>query len=117
MNLPDNLPPLPPIPPGFDRWEYRGRGWEKSNVPAFASTWVNPPTEGLRQWYDEREDDANGCDDTHYIEAVREPAKDQPAQCPDCVQGYVQETGFDRCEKCNPEPTGVEALARIDGNI
>ena len=28
MNLPDNLPPLPPVPPGFDRWEYRGIGWE-----------------------------------------------------------------------------------------
>jgi hypothetical protein len=45
--------------------------------------------------------------------ATPEPAKDHPAPCPDCVQGYVQETGFDRCEKCNPA-TGVEARVCAD---
>jgi hypothetical protein len=45
--LPPNLPPLPPVPEGYSRWEYRGTDWQG----------------GTGQ----------------YIEAVREPAKDQPA--------------------------------------
>ncbi len=26
IEMPDNLPPLPPVPEGYDRWEYRGKG-------------------------------------------------------------------------------------------
>ena len=30
--------------------------------------------------------------------------------CPECIEGYVQETGFDRCDKCNSKPaSGVDA--------
>jgi len=105
-NLPPDLPPLPPVPPGFDRWVYRGTAWEKSNVEAFACAWVIVPKGIAPQWHEERDDDAHGYDDAHYIEAVREEhAKDEsaPATAPpcDCIQGYVQETGFDRCETCN----------------
>lgn len=25
--IPSFLPPLPPVPEGFSRWEYRGEGW------------------------------------------------------------------------------------------
>jgi hypothetical protein len=51
--------------------------------------------------------------DPENSEDLDAPAKDQPAPCHECVQGYVQETGFDRCEKCNPA-TGVEARVCAD---
>jgi hypothetical protein len=72
MKLPDNLPPLPPVPPGFDRWEYRGTGWASPHPchHAFAHRdspfrWFFPSQQGRR---------TVGIDTTIYIEAVRDEA-------------------------------------------
>jgi hypothetical protein len=34
IEMPDFLPPLPPVPEGYDRWEYRGEGWRCDDGPA-----------------------------------------------------------------------------------
>jgi hypothetical protein len=122
MNLPANLPPLPPVPPGFDRWEYRGSFWKPKRECIWA---IHDDEHGWLYDEDDELTEPVGLSPSHYIEAVRDepatpsaqlfatldpendeelgdPAKDQPAPCTECVQGYVQETGFDRCEKCNP---------------
>ena len=31
--LPDGLPPIPPVPEGYSRWEYRGTNWLHSKTP------------------------------------------------------------------------------------
>lgn len=79
MKLPTNLPPLPPIPPGFDRWVYRGTDYS-------ASSGIHDHCEeGDESWYRHAMGyDLSwsfvGNDGTHVIEAVRdEPAKDKPA--------------------------------------
>ena len=64
-----DLPPFPPLPEGYSRWVYRGKGWRTDKRVRFASygrfdtDWVTFPF---------------GCtigyEDTHYIEAVKEPA-------------------------------------------
>ena len=64
-----DLPPIPALPEGFSRWVYRGKGWKSEKRVRFASygrfdtDWVTFPF---------------GCtigyEDTHYIEAVKEPA-------------------------------------------
>lgn len=63
------LPPFPPLPEGYSRWVYRGMGWKSEKRVRFAShgrfdtDWVTFPF---------------GCtigyENTHYIEAVKEPA-------------------------------------------
>lgn len=81
MNPPDNLPPLPPVPPGFDRWEYRGKGFTNDHKPcAFAYA-----GEGMDTWIDDDwaqyiDATPNGdeCSNLHYLEAVREPAEEEP---------------------------------------
>jgi hypothetical protein len=62
---PPGLPPLPPIPEGYSRWEYRGKGWGGTGLYAISKSagdaWLS--TEGP----------ANACgyDRYHYIEAVK----------------------------------------------
>jgi hypothetical protein len=41
---------------------------------------------------------------THLRHAAIRNKRAAETGCPHCVQGYVQETGFDRCDHCNPEP-------------
>ena len=63
---PDGLPPYPPVPEGYDRWEYRGKGLKSDRRIRFASygrfdaDWVTFPF-GCTVGY------AN----SHYIEAVK----------------------------------------------
>lgn len=76
MNPPANLPPLPPVPPGFDHWEYRGTHWNASGVK-YALGWP-----GWLDWSvmpSAVHPSGSGC---HYIEAVREPAKEPIATLP-----------------------------------
>lgn len=99
-NIPPNLPTLPPVPPGFDRWEYRGANYSANSgiydhCERSDDSWFRHAMGYDLSW------SLDGDDRTHVIEAVRdEPAPATAPPC-DCTQGYVQETGFDRCEKCN----------------
>lgn len=95
-NLPPGLPPLPPVPPGFDRWEYQGEAFSWNRPITWACATIGRDSWGIGDAYA-----PSGVPDVFYIEAVRdEPAPATAPPC-DCTQGYVQETGFDRCEKCN----------------
>lgn len=69
--VPDGLPPLPPVPEGYDRWKYRGMGW-KSESAMFAY-WEK----GEEVWEESSEDmAAHGVVGYHYIEAVKDPKPD-----------------------------------------
>jgi hypothetical protein len=35
-NIPSHLPPLPPVPSGYSRWEYRGIAWQAGKATRFA---------------------------------------------------------------------------------
>ena len=74
MNLPDNLPPLPPVPAGFDRWEYRGESWSSGKYVQYAYY----PSDLCTGW---RVSTGVGCTaaeiGTHYLEAVRQQAINQ----------------------------------------
>ena len=64
-----DLPSFPPLPEGFSRWVYRGKGWKSEKRVRFASygrfdtDWVTFPFECTV-----------GYETTHYIEAVKDPA-------------------------------------------
>ncbi len=65
--LPDGLPPLPPVPEGYDRWEYRGMGWPVcSDFTAFASQKGQDPWVVRLNVFLLKPDE-----NRHYIEAVR----------------------------------------------
>jgi hypothetical protein len=63
--MPPGLPPLPPVPEGYSRWEYRGKGW--------AGTGPYAISEGSGDEWSSTEGPANACghDRYHYIEAVK----------------------------------------------
>ena len=77
--LPTGLPPLPPVPYGYDRWEYRGTNYS-------ASKGVHDHCEdGDRSWFRQSQGydqtwDLMADDGTHVIEAVREPATSDEAR-------------------------------------
>jgi hypothetical protein len=85
-DLPPNLPPLPPVPEGFDRWEYRGMGWEKPTARTFAVSYAPD----YRNWKVVANKEPQGANWCHYLEAVREPAKDQPASGTRSLRGTAQ---------------------------
>jgi hypothetical protein len=66
MNLPANLPPLPPVPSGFDRWEYRGANWRSPPGVRYA---YKPPF--FAEWQVSRWSLTAG-NSGEYIEAVRD---------------------------------------------
>ena len=63
------LPPFPPVPEGYTRWVYRGKGWQPykrvrfASIGCFDTDWVTA---------------SYGCTigyaNSHYIEAVKDPA-------------------------------------------
>jgi hypothetical protein len=73
---PNNLPPYPPVPEGYDRWEYRGLGWGNERKPTVFA-YVNK--DDIRYgWGVEDSGEVcpvgNGqCSNLHYIEAVKGP--------------------------------------------
>lgn len=74
-DLPPGLPPLPPVPAGFDRWEYRGTEWKDQRKTVYATT--NTAIGGAPTIDDWSLQSARpmGARWLHYIEAVREPAE------------------------------------------
>jgi hypothetical protein len=68
LEMPDNLLPLPPVPEGYDRWEYRGIGWKPDHFvcygfcPELSNRWRSRGGKSL----------PDGSYDTHYIEAVKD---------------------------------------------
>jgi hypothetical protein len=73
--MPEGLPPLPPVPEGFDRWEYRGMGWESGRVSRIA--YVGR----FGKWLVENAK-ADGGPELHYIEAVKDTPPDTSAPLP-----------------------------------
>jgi len=67
--VPDNLLPLPPVPEGYSRWVYRGKGWKSKDHLKYAYQWVN-----LKKWFILEWGKAHGYEDTHYLEAVKDPS-------------------------------------------
>lgn len=89
IEMPDFLPPLPPVPEGYDRWEYRGENWRCDGGPAttyaFATSADHAAKHGWPHEWVIREDrwpDGMGF----YIEAVKiEPQKTTTISEPDMV--------------------------------
>lgn len=67
--VPDGLPPLPPVPEGFDRWVYRGTGWQPDtdNPTTYA---IN--SEEMTTWSIHHAQFPFGVRHCHYIEAVKD---------------------------------------------
>ena len=64
-----DFPPLPPVPEGYSRWQYRGKGWRTDKRVRFASMGRFDTDWGTFPY---------GCtigyENSHYIEAVKDPA-------------------------------------------
>lgn len=63
---PDGLPPYPPVPVGYARWVYRGKGWKTDRKVCFAAT-----TSPYIEWGVYKNGYIVGYESTHYIEAVK----------------------------------------------
>jgi len=69
--VPDGLPPLPPVPDGFDRWVYRGTYWDnKKNITYYGYALSRVST---RWVITAKGQPLNACG--HYIEAVKDLAR------------------------------------------
>ena len=64
---PDGLPPYPPVPEGYDRWVYRGKGWRTEHKVCFASAVARYDT----HWIVFPFGCTVGYANSHYIEAVK----------------------------------------------
>lgn len=91
LEMPDNLPPLPPVPEGYDRWEYRGPGARGLRRYAF---W-----RGVGLGWEQNGGVALsvGFEGYHYIEAV----KGQP----------------EMVEFCGGKPTGLYSATGIEALV
>ena len=63
----NGLPPYPPVPKGYDRWVYRGKGWKTDRKVYFAAT-----TSPYIEWGVYKNGCTVGYESTHYIEAVKD---------------------------------------------
>lgn len=62
--IPAGLPPLPPVPEGYDRWVYRERGWDTKGVDVVFGFHT------VGEVWDVEEGVPSGSS-LHYIEAVK----------------------------------------------
>jgi hypothetical protein len=62
--IPEGLPPLPPVPEGYDRWVYRGTGWNTKGVDVVFGFHT------VGEVWDVEEGVPSGSS-LHYIEAVK----------------------------------------------
>lgn len=56
------------------------------------------------------DDEGPVCEECY---ATRTPVPESPPCPAGCVQGYIQETGFDPCPECNPVPESGDAEAAL----
>lgn len=63
--LPAGLPPLPPVPEGFDGWEYMGKGWVSAEPVAYGA--FKP---GYTDWVVHKSSQSAGSLIHHYIRAI-----------------------------------------------
>ena len=66
---PIHLPPFPPVPEGYSRWVYRGKGWKSKEKVRFASIALDDP-----YWVIFPFGCTVGYEKNHYIEAIKDPA-------------------------------------------
>ncbi len=112
--IPDFLPPPPPIPEGFSRWEYRGKDWRCDDGPATtyacASSAEWAAETGYPHEWAVREDrwpEGMGF----YIEAVRDS---------NCLEGpgrTPEEMAENFRELNKVAPTAAEKLMLMTGNL
>jgi hypothetical protein len=81
----DGLLPFPPVPEGYDRWVYRGKGWSSDKPTKYAYRWPHD-----KQWNCAKGTAPVGYEGTHYIEAVKDEsvAPDKPPTYPPVPVGY-----------------------------
>ena len=84
---PEGLLPFPPVPEGYTRWVYRGRGWSSDKPTKYAYRWPHD-----KQWNCAKGTAPVGYEDTRYIEAVKdEPvAPDGLPPFPPVPEGYTR---------------------------
>lgn len=69
--LPKGLPALPPVPVGWDAWEYMGQGW---TGPVSPSQWWAVYEHGKWTTYWHKDWSPSGFPRIHYIRAIKRPA-------------------------------------------
>lgn len=107
VKLPAGLPKLPPVPEGFDRWEYMGKGW--LGEPDAPWAWAYP--KGLHTgitardhvWFVDLVNRRTGGDRlVHYIVAVRDPKPiKRPAAKPSKAVGKALEAVAESRKRMN----------------
>jgi len=103
--LPKCLPPLPPVPAGYDAWQYMGRGYVSTKNECFAhaseSTW----------WDIEKDDRAIGdiCTTLHYIIPIKHPAPKPAAKGRKAVKDWTEKDG-----KSNSSDKYFEAVSAVN---
>lgn len=115
LEIPDNLPPLPPVPDGYDRWEYRGMGW----CHPLAKYAICCDGESCWQGANDEPEKALGASCLHYIEAVKDEqlhAPGGPSEWEDNGEPIqpALEPGTFRLVGEPVKATGIEALVAAD---
>ena len=70
--VPLGLPPLPPVPEGYDRWEYRGLGWESDGEVVYGCAEPGDKDWGESDVDWDKPHESAGISDFHYIEAIKD---------------------------------------------
>jgi len=92
--LPAGLPPLPPVPAGYDAWEYMGEA-----VSGITTPWASSYLDGLKDWCVIQDGTASGGYVRHfYIRAIKHPAPKPAAKGRKAVKtGIVHMDKAGRC--------------------
>jgi hypothetical protein len=115
IEMPDFLPPLPPVPEGYDRWEYRGIGASRLKRYAYYcemrhSDWVMQARTDLT---------STGVSTFHYLEAVKdEPQEPTTIPEPDMVNSppHYQGDGIECIDAIRAALTPEEFRGYCKGN-
>lgn len=85
--VPENLLPLPPVPEGYSRWEYRGKEWKSVGPVKYAYR-----MDRFGRWLIQPITTTGGLECGHYLEAVKEEsvAPDKPPAYPPVPEGYTR---------------------------